>query len=635
MNIVQHKAQKTSLLITLFILISLKSSGLNPIILNSTDSEWIIGDSTFALLEDSSAQLTIDDILSPTCQKGFKVYTSDNEVPYSNANYESTYWIKFKVSNLSSFDRWYILESYAPHTESLKFYLPNENGQYIEKKSGFDMYFYQREYINKNLILDLPIPKGQVKTFYLRVHSPKYWSGFDFRIKPIKEWTHYSTSEYFFLGLFYGILLIMAAYNLLLYFTLRERVYILFVIYILFGLLVTSFDDGLGHQFIWFKARELFSAMGLYVFPIGLTLSFIFYSRNFLELKKRHKSLDKILLFIGTGYVVYHLLHHIIGYFWPQLPYFRFINAIPYLFVFAISVKSYKDQFRPARYFMIGSGFIALSIIIIQLRANNHIPGNLFTVYSLNYGLVTDILFFSLALSERIKFIKQNEQKAQQKIIEQLEENAQLRTKVNRELEEKVKEKTKELNEQMELLNESNEKLAFAVEELKSMNVTLDLDNWKLKKTIKKETELRLSDKELTFEGFSKLYPDKITCLKKINDLKWGEDEKGYLCKKCGHNNFSKGPQPYSKKCTKCNYTETVTSYTLFHGVRFPLNKALYLTYLISRDEKKTIESLSEAVDLRMNTCWNFKKKVVSRKEETKKKFKIKDINNWEQIIVH
>lgn len=610
------------------------SDSLTPIEIQYGTDEYVLDNAKFMVLEDQSNSLEISDILNDSNQRKFQLYQPNSGVPYSNEHYQSTYWLKFQIKNKSTIDEWYILESYAPHTENLSLFIPNSDGEYLEKMSGLNHYFYERVYINKNLVFDLPVRPGQTKTFYIKIHSPKYWSGFDFRIKPIRKWTSYSTTEYFFLGLFYGILLIMAAYNLLLYFTLREKVYFQFVLYIIVGILVTSFEDGLGHQFIWYNVRSLFSTLGLYIFPLALTVLFVLYSRTFLELKFRNQKADKTILVITVAFIGYHILHHLLKLFWPTLPYFRIINTLPYLYILYISIKSYRNNFRPARYFMIGSAFIALSMITIQLRANGLINGNLFTVYLLNYGLVTDILFFSLALSERIKFIKQNEQIAQLKIIEQLEENATLRTKVNRELEEKVQEKTKELAQQMDLLNESNEKLSFAVEELKSMNINLDLDNWKLKKTIKKTTELRLNDEELSFVGFSELFPDKLSCLKKISQLKWGEDGNTYECKKCKNKNASKGPQSYSKKCTKCNYTETATAYTLFHGVRFPLNKAVYLTYLVSRNEKKTIEQLSEEIDLRMNTCWSFKKKIISKKETVKQQLKVPHITHWEQLVL-
>lgn len=199
--------------ISLFVLIQFSAFSVDKpktITINDKSSEFVFGDSNFMVLEDSTNTLLIKDILKQDYQKKFRVYTDNNNVPYSNEHYQSTYWIKVTINNCSTFDNWYILESYAPHTEYLSLFMRDSAGNFIEKKSGLNQYFYERDYINKNLVFDLPIRPNQTSTFYLKIHSPKYWSGFDFRIKPIKQWTAYSTCEYFFLGLFYGILLILS-----------------------------------------------------------------------------------------------------------------------------------------------------------------------------------------------------------------------------------------------------------------------------------------------------------------------------------------------------------------------------------------------------------------------------------------
>ena len=67
-------------------------------------------------------------------------------------------------------------------------------------------------------------------------------------------------------------------------------------------------------------------------------------------------------------------------------------------------------------------------------------------VYSVNIAFVIEILFLSIALGNRIKFLKESRERAQTRIIGQLKENEQLKDKVNRELEQKVQERTSELN---------------------------------------------------------------------------------------------------------------------------------------------------------------------------------------------
>lgn len=114
--------------------------------------------------------------------------------------------------------------------------------------------------------------------------------------------------------------------------------------------------------------------------------------------------------------------------------------------------------------------------------------------------------------------------------------------------------------------------------------------------------------KDVTLEEFQKIYPDEESCFKYLSEIKW---TKGYSCKKCGNKNSSAGKTPYSKRCTKCGYDESVTTYTIFHNSKLPITQTFYLSYLVLANKNISSHELSEKLDLRQKTCWAFKKKII------------------------
>ena len=106
-------------------------------------------------------------------------------------------------------------------------------------------------------------------------------------------------------------------------------------------------------------------------------------------------------------------------------------------------------------------------------------------------------------------------------------------------------------------------------------------------------------------------------CLAYLSAEKW---KNGYACSKCGHTHYCKGNTLYSRQCTRCNHTDSPTSGTLFHKVKFPLLKAFYIVYFVSTN-KKGISSmeLSRKLSLRQKTCWYFKRKVMQAMESSGK----------------
>jgi hypothetical protein len=63
-------------------------------------------------------------------------------------------------------------------------------------------------------------------------------------------------------------------------------------------------------------------------------------------------------------------------------------------------------------------------------------------------------------------------------------------------------------------------------------------------------------------------------CKEYLSLLKW---EKGYKCRKCGHDK-SQIRKDFSRTCNKCSDTESSTAGVLFHKVKFGLRKVRQLT---------------------------------------------------------
>ena len=149
------------------------------------------------------------------------------------------------------------------------------------------------------------------------------------------------------------------------------------------------------------------------------------------------------------------------------------------------------------------------------------------------------------------------------------------------------------------------------------MNRLLDLDNYKLKSQVKEVSSNRALFKDVPFEEFKALYPDKLSVLRFLNDHKWQE---GYTCRKCGNTKYCDGNTRYSRRCTKCRYDESITAFTIFHKCKFPLEQAFYIvSKTIRLGNDLNTQSVSEELDLRKNTVWNYKSKVLATIDANKK----------------
>ncbi len=117
-----------------------------------------------------------------------------------------------------------------------------------------------------------------------------------------------------------------------------------------------------------------------------------------------------------------------------------------------------------------------------------------------------------------------------------------------------------------------------------------------------------LLNKQITKELADELFNDSEKALKFIAEVKW---EDGFVCKKCGHTNYCEGKSPASRRCTRCKKEESATANTLFHNIKFPINKAFYIAYTVCV-EGKDISSYeySDQLGLNQMTCWKFRKRI-------------------------
>jgi hypothetical protein len=70
------------------------------------------------------------------------------------------------------------------------------------------------------------------------------------------------------------------------------------------------------------------------------------------------------------------------------------------------------------------------------------------------------------------------------------------------------------------------------------------------------------------------------------------------------------GKRTFSRRYKACKYDESVTAHTLFHKLKFPLEKVFELLFLISASKKGiSTNQLSEELEPDYEACLNFRRK--------------------------
>lgn len=587
------------------------------ILITDNNSDYPIEVNHMSLFIDSTGSLLVEDI----AKKKFAPLKESSIRTHGNHN---AYWLRIWVNDQTvTLNKW-IFEVYAIYTDSITLYVPDKTGRYIGQESGSEFPFPLRKYQHINFVFDLPNHQNHQYPIYIKVVSDQQ-AVFSYFIRSQHFFTNRALNEYLFLGIYYGILLITAIYNLLIFITSREKTHLYYTIYVFCCIFLSLDEDGLGFQHIWPNHPSYNHILLTLTYPIFL-ISFIAYSSSFLELRKRLPTVFKTLLILTGGYLILDQINLLNGWLSDNL------YLSPFVIVYISGIYLYTKGFKGARFFLLGFSLVLISIMITRLRWEGVIPHNVWTVYSFNFGILLEVIVLSYAIGDKFGLIKTEREIAQTETIVALEENKLLQSKVNRELEEKVAERTKELTKESEKVAEANSKLELLTAQLNDMNAKLDYDNWQLNKKVAAGKVARIKASEVPLDEFLSIYPNDDACLKHLEEIKWKD---GFSCTKCHHENFTPKPK-LARRCGKCSYLESVTTNTLFHGIKFPLNKAFYITYLaVHSKTTMTVDALAELLELRRNTCWNFRKRAQTRKEEFEKASGGKSAGNWEELILN
>lgn len=575
-------------------------------------------------LEDKDSKLTLSDIVQPSYDQKFR---ESNTFTRKNLNSSSTHWYKFRIKHLSQSKKKWILEFFDQTIDQIQLYVPDARQQYHVHQFGNQYPFLQRLYKHKNFTFDLPNHTDNTETYYLKIKSSQYINVIVV-LRDVNWFIEYALIEYLIYGLFYGMVIIFSLYNLLMFIAVKRRAYLYYVLYNLSIGFYEMCSDGIAFQYLW-PQNPFFNH---YAYGVALFLTSVFgllFAVHFLLIPKRSPLLYQTILVV-LGLRVLFFIACIIH---PATFAYKIVDLIPLLLAFYSGCYSLKSGYHPARFFVIGYSFLLAGVFIkILLMFNvSWIPYGPLTHYSLSFCFVMEMILVSFAIGDNIRHLRKKKDEVQKRIIKQMVINKKLDDDLNKNLNTLVEHRTKELDLKNEELLSMNSLLKVQAERIFEMNELLKNDNTQLNVNIEKISRSRVMSEEVDFNEFSKIYSDRETCFKYLSEIKWKD---GYTCKKCQHKNYLNGNLPYSRRCTRCRYDESVIAYTVFQNSRIPINKAFYMLFMIySTNGKISSHKLSEILSIRQSTCWVYSSKMKKALEDRKKELKNAGEKGWIKLV--
>lgn len=392
----------------------------------------------FEYLEDPSTEAD----LASVRQRGD--WQPQGDAVFNQGYSDSAWWLRFSLSNDGDrpIERFLSLE--YPVLGDVQIHVLSDRRADQFHQLGHNYPYGQRPVDHRFFVVPLKWQPGETLDVYIRVQSQTSVQVPATLWEPDTFHSHDMTAN-ILQGIYFGAFLVIAVYNLLLYFALGERNYLYYVGFVMSMALLMGSLTGYGFRHLW-PGATVWNDQAILVF-ISCILAFAgLFIRRFLELSRISAALDRLALAVVVISVICVGLAFYLSYF-VLIALLIPLVIFGCLLAFVGGVYAWAKGQATAKYYVMAWTSVLAGGAILALSTGGVLPSNFFTDHAAQIGSMIEVVLLSFALAQRINVERQLRYQAQSETLETTR-------RLNRELEERVQERTQELENLNEKLNE-------------------------------------------------------------------------------------------------------------------------------------------------------------------------------------
>lgn len=360
------------------------------------------------VFEDTAGNLALADV-----QRRAAEFRPSAVAPGAAINFgysPSAWWLRFDLVADPAAPRDWLLEAAFPTLDSIDYF-----GSGGEKLSTGDrMPFAARPVLHRNFVFPLRLDESGKGTVWLRVVSEgtltiplRVW-------QPAAFWQE-SLISYAVLSVYFGMLLALAMYNLLLWFSLRDHAYLTYVLFAASMAVGQLSLNGLGNQFLW----PDWPVWGNLAFTIGFAAAGLFgalFTRGFLSTRRNLPRLDGAVVGLAGLFAVCMLTPLIAPYRLAAI--LTSLTGVTFSVVAVLAgLRCWRAGQPGASTFLLAWTVLLIGVAVVGLRNMNLVPTTFISFYAMQMGSALEMLLLSFALADRINGLRREKDAAQNEAL--------------------------------------------------------------------------------------------------------------------------------------------------------------------------------------------------------------------------
>ncbi|MCG8672741.1 MAG: ATP-binding protein [Pseudomonadales bacterium] len=361
-------------------------------------------------VEDADNSLSIEDIANPD----FDAWKQSENGTLSFGYTASTYWIHFKLINQNNEDMQRLLEIAYPVLDDVEVHvyrdgLPNQNYRF-----GDQLPFESRPIDHAHFLVSIDLEPYAETSVYIKIATSSSMQ------IPLQLWKHESLVErdqdrLISRGVYFGAMIIMALYNLMLFFVLRDKNFLYYVIYVLSISSLLFGINGLSFKYFWPNATS-WNDQSLVVSLAGIIIFGLLFTRSFLHVPETRPLLNKFLLAHVYGGYLCIALAFLVPYRYGILTTI-IIAMTGVLTCMAAGLIRWKDRYHAVKYYIMAWSFLLGGGVVLALNKFGLVPNNLLTQNAAQIGSAIEVVLLSIALANQMNNERRLREQAQQESL--------------------------------------------------------------------------------------------------------------------------------------------------------------------------------------------------------------------------
>ncbi len=398
-------------------------------------------------LRDPQGTLNIDDVRARAAD--FRPARERRDLNFSYTR--DHVWLRIDIQSAAKEPRTWILEMRYASLDRVSLFNIGADG-IIQQHAGDTLPYQQRSIGHRNPVFEIVLAPGEKRSLYLLAHSEGSLT-LDNQLWNTAAFHEQSQMTYVLLAIYFGMLLALASYNLMLFAVLGERSFVLYVCFVIsFGIGVLAIN-GLGAQYLWPNLGEI----GNRILPFFLSLSAtigILFAQSFLDTARRAEGLNRFLS-IWAWVAMTATLITLVADGQRALQLMSVIGLFTTLVLFVTGILCAMRRIPGSLIFVCAWLMLLTGGMLLALRNFSVIPSNFFTVNAMQIGSAMEMLLLSLGLAARFNELKRLKESAQRQALKSQKQVLVSLLQQEKILEQRVTERTEALaqaNARLELL---------------------------------------------------------------------------------------------------------------------------------------------------------------------------------------